>query len=51
LAADKAQPVEALLVGEVDIVHRLIHVCPQASVASVARMSEAISGVLPFRLL
>src|ERR1700719_3666591 len=43
LAANEAQPVEALFVGEVDIVHRLIHGCPQASVASAARMSEAIS--------
>jgi hypothetical protein len=36
-----------LLVGEMDAVHRLVHVCPQASVASVARMSEAISGFRP----
>ena len=47
LAADKAQPVEALFVGEVDAVHQLVHVCPQASVAIVARMSEAISGFCP----
>ena len=47
LAADEAQPVEALLVGEMDVVRRLVHVCPQASVASVARMSEAISGICP----
>jgi hypothetical protein len=38
-----------LLIGEVDVVHRLVHVCPQTSVASVARMSEAISGVLPLQ--
>jgi len=45
LTTDQPQPVEALLVGEVDAVHRLVHVCPQASVASVARMREAKFGV------
>ena len=35
LAADEAQPIEALLVGEVDAVHRLVHfapwLCPQVA--------------------
>jgi hypothetical protein len=47
LAADEAQPVEALLVGQADAVRRLIHVCPQASIASLARTGEAISGFCP----
>jgi hypothetical protein len=51
LAADETQPVEALLVGEVDVVRWLIHVCPQISVASEARMSDAVSGILPSRPL
>ena len=29
LAADETQPVEALLVGEVDALRRFVHVCPQ----------------------
>jgi hypothetical protein len=41
LAADEAEPVEPLLVGEMDVVHRLVHVCPQASLASVARMTAS----------
>ncbi len=47
LAADEAQPVEALLVGEVDAVRRFIHVCPPSKRSKCARMCEAVSGFCP----